>query len=287
MEAIKMKKVTGYMITLGVILTMGMSPVHGASRINPPVKEASIQENKNSNDKMFIGKIIGIEEGKIEVEPLFDLNESFNETDRVYIDLKEASFANESFKKYAEGQLITIYYQQIDNKENTYTYIANQVHGVEDDQIVSIGLPTESVRDEITIQPIMDDTQPKNDSIVFIGVVEAYEDNQVKVKPIFDLSREYSEDDNVYINVSDASFSMGEIDEYPIGYLINIRYESVNQQDNHIEIIAKEVRSLEEDKEVSIQSMEERTTNTIENDKSDGSFLEGIIQLFNKILLWF
>ncbi|GAA0181709.1 hypothetical protein SH2C18_42060 [Clostridium sediminicola] len=94
--------------------------------------------------------------------------------------------------------------------------------------------------------------EKQEENKLFIGLIKGYENGKVRVKALFDVDSGLESEDTIYINVDNAEFPNGEVNEYPEGYLITINYDEIKQASNGHEIIAKVVRAVEEDQEVTI-----------------------------------
>lgn len=94
--------------------------------------------------------------------------------------------------------------------------------------------------------------EQQTENKLFIGLIKGYENGKVRVKALFDADSGLESKDNIYINVDDAEFPNGEVNEYPEGYLITINYYEIKQTSSGHEMIAKVVRAVEEDQQVTI-----------------------------------
>lgn len=288
-----MRKLVSKSIVIGMTILVGASTVHGSPITTTAELQTKVEKTSINETKLFIGKIISFENGKVEVTPLFDLNKDYKETDSIFIDVTNAGFLGEEIKVYPEGNLISIDYNTIEKSNSNYTIIADIVRSVEEDQVVSIATTN---MDEVKTPQIgigdfeKNQIEESNEAELFIGVIEEYKNNKVKVKPIFDLSRDYKDTDSVYVNITDAEFPNGVITEYPEGYLLDITYETIQQTGNGFEILAKEVTAVEEDKVVTISKTSmpvKQEVKSTQNEEVKGGFLESIKALFTLIFSLF
>lgn len=86
---------------------------------------------------------------------------------------------------------------------------------------------------------------------LFIGLIEDIEGDWIKVETLFGLELEET---NYYLDVSDF-----EKQNYPIGYLISIKYSIVKEEENRHVIVPTEIRAVEANQEVTIATEDKET----------------------------
>lgn len=102
-----------------------------------PNAEASIcgtTEIAEQDDELFIGKIIKVDGSLVQVEPVFDLEHEYKDSDVVYINLENVDVKNQTFP---EGYLMTVNYKDIVTKDDHYEVIASDFIAVEEEQVMT------------------------------------------------------------------------------------------------------------------------------------------------------
>lgn len=134
-----MKKIFIRVLTIAIVATMFAMPITAnATKLVAEPQPIAISVEEGQQDKLFIGKIKSFNEGMVEVEKLFDLENDFTKEDMIYIDVTSAEFPNGEVTEYPEGYLITVDYKEIVNEDSSFKIIATVVNAVEEDGVVTI-----------------------------------------------------------------------------------------------------------------------------------------------------
>lgn len=246
-----MKKILSTSLAIGLLVST-TGTVY--AQVNEGIKNQKMEQKVRQNEgELFIGLIEGVENGKVKVKGIFDITGKINKDSDVYIDLSGAE-GKENVSEYPEGYIISIYYDEVDITEGVTIIKANKLSAVEANGEVST---CEPVAKPITMMPVKNKevtTMPvKEERELVIGVIEDYskDTNRVQIKPIFDLTdRLYGE--KIFLDITDAEYRDGKIEEFPNGYLISVYYNDIEEKDGEIVVKAEFVSAVEEDQEVTI-----------------------------------